>query len=106
MARSRKPSSNSSRKGGAAAQGAAPNKPKMTKAEILDEREFHSELIDIFVSLRDLHTNYTLPSVYWSKFAYLPFRAEEYYVDRERKYLLSWVSPQNTEPKLKAGLQI
>ena len=72
----------------------------------LDEREFHSELIDIFVSLRDLHTNYTLPSDYWPKFAFLPFRVEEYYVDRERKYLVSWVSPQNREPKLKAGLEI
>jgi hypothetical protein len=48
----------------------------------LDEREFHSELIDIFVSLRDLHTNYTLPNVYWSKFAFLPFRVEEYYVEQ------------------------
>src|SRR5262249_2952772 len=72
----------------------------------LDEREFHSELIDIFVGLRDLHTNYTLPSAYWPKFAFLPFRVEESYVERARKYLVSWVSPQNTDRTLKSGLEI
>src|SRR5581483_4352841 len=36
----------------------------------LDEREFHSEMIDIFVSLRDLHTNYVLPSAYQAKYAF------------------------------------
>ena len=29
--------------------------------EALDERDFQSEMIDIFVGLRDLHTNYILP---------------------------------------------
>jgi hypothetical protein len=74
--------------------------------EALTEREFQSEILDVFVSLRDLHTNYTLPEQYWPKFAFLPFRIEEYYVDGERKYLVSWVSPQNTEPKLKAGVEL
>ena len=36
-------------------------------------------MIDIFVGLRDLHTNYLLPSVYQAKAAYLPFRVEEFY---------------------------
>jgi hypothetical protein len=74
--------------------------------ESLDEREFQSEILDVFVSLRDLHTNYTLPRTYWPNFAFLPFRVEEYYERGERKYLVSWVSPQNTDPKLKAGLEI
>ena len=77
------------------------------RQDALDEREFQSEILDIFISLRDLHTNYTLPRRYWSNFAFLPFRVEEYYdKDRERKYLVSWVSPQNTQPKLKAGVEI
>jgi C-terminal processing protease CtpA/Prc len=77
------------------------------RQDALDEREFHSELLDVFNSLRDLHTNYTLPRHYWSNFAFLPFRVEEYYDDdRERKYLVSWVSPQNTEARLKAGVEI
>ncbi|NET37276.1 MAG: amidohydrolase family protein [Cyanothece sp. SIO1E1] len=38
---------------------------------------FHRELLQIFSSLRDLHTNYTLPHPYKGKFAYLPFLVEE-----------------------------
>ena len=47
--------------------------------EALDEREFQSEMIDIFVGLRDLHTNYILPTIYHRRYAYLPFRVEEFY---------------------------
>lgn len=73
----------------------------------LDERGFQSEMIDIFVGLRDLHTNYTLPRAYWSKVAFLPFRVEEYYESRDdRRYLVSWVSPVSTDAKLKAGVEI
>ena len=36
--------------------------------EALDEREFQSEMIDIFVALRDLHTNYILPTIYHRKY--------------------------------------
>ena len=52
--------------------------------QALDEREFQSEMIDIFVGLRDLHTNYILPSAYHPKYAFLPFRVEEYYEDKRR----------------------
>jgi hypothetical protein len=73
----------------------------------LDEREFQSEMIDIFVGLRDLHTNYRLPSAYWSRFAFLPFRVEEYYESEDdRRYLVSWISPVSTDAKLKAGVEI
>ena len=74
--------------------------------QALDEREFQSEMIDIFVNLRDLHTNYLLPSGYQSKYAFLPFRVEEYYAGEERKYLVSGVSPLNTDPNLKPGVEI
>jgi hypothetical protein len=77
---------------------------------MLDEREFQSEMIDIFVNLRDLHTNYQLPRAYWSRFAYLPFRVEEYYEkddhEKRRHFLVSRVSPRNAAPKLKTGLEI
>jgi C-terminal processing protease CtpA/Prc len=76
------------------------------RQDALDEREFQSEILDIFNSLRDLHTTYTLPRQYWPKFAFLPFRIEEYYDDGDRKYLVSWVSPQNSEPKLKPGVEV
>jgi hypothetical protein len=45
------------------------------------EREwlFHAELSEIFHSLRDLHTNYLLPSPFAGKVAFLPFLVEEYF---------------------------
>src|SRR2546423_11261440 len=81
----------------------------------LDERAFHSALMDVFLGLRDLHTNYILPTGYAQKFAFLPFRVEEYYeqdgvapnpeaVARSRKYIVSWVSPVNTVSSLKEGM--
>jgi peptidase S41-like protein len=81
----------------------------------LDERAFQSALMDVFIGLRDLHTNYILPTGYVQKFAFLPFRVEEYYeqggvaqnpdtVPRVRKYIVSWVSPANTVSTLKEGM--
>ena len=46
---------------------------RLRQAE-LDERAFQSALMEIFLGLRDLHTNYVLPSVYAQKLAFLPFR--------------------------------
>ncbi|HKP03434.1 MAG TPA: S41 family peptidase [Chthoniobacterales bacterium] len=81
----------------------------------LDERAFHSALMDVFLGLRDLHTNYILPTGYAQKFAFLPFRVEEYYEQggvapnpdttaRIRNYIVSWVSPVNTVSSLKEGM--
>jgi hypothetical protein len=42
---------------------------------------FHSELSGVFHSVRDLHTNYLLPSPFAGKVAFLPFRVEEYFDD-------------------------
>jgi hypothetical protein len=72
----------------------------------MNERAFQSAMIDIFVSVRDLHTNYVLPSGYWQKFAFLPFRVEEFWEDSSPKLIVSWVSPLNTEANLKAGAVI
>jgi len=74
--------------------------------EALGEREFQSAMIDIFVGLRDLHTNYILPSEYHPKYAFLPFRVEEYYENKQRKYLVSAVSPVNTDANLTQGVEI
>ncbi|MEA2162761.1 MAG: hypothetical protein QOK37_888 [Thermoanaerobaculia bacterium] len=81
----------------------------------MDERTFHSALMDIFLGLRDLHTNYILPSDYAQKFAFLPFRVEEFYEPGgvaanpaspppPRKYVVSWVSPVNTVSTIKEGV--
>jgi hypothetical protein len=74
--------------------------------EALDERAFQSEMIEIFTGLRDLHTNYLLPSDYQAKAAYLPFRIEEFYEAGERKYMVSVVSPRNTDVTLEVGNEV
>jgi hypothetical protein len=83
----------------------------------LDERAFHSAMMDVFLGLRDLHTNYILPAGYAQKFAFLPFRVEEFYepgglapspdpTARVRRYVVSWVSPVNTVGNLKEGVVV
>jgi Peptidase family S41 len=83
----------------------------------LDERAFHSAMMDVFLGLRDLHTNYVLPAGYTQKFAFLPFRVEEFYepggvapnpdrTARVRKYVVTWVSPVNTIDTLKEGVVV
>jgi hypothetical protein len=84
----------------------------------LDDRAFHSAMMDVVLGLRDLHTNYFLPTGYQQKFAFLPFRVEEFYepggvepdgvppVERKRRYAVSWVSPVNTVASLKEGMVV
>jgi C-terminal processing protease CtpA/Prc len=82
----------------------------------LSEREFQSALMEIFLGLRDLHTNYILPTVYAQKYAFLPFRVEEFYElggvlkegtdPRLPKYIVSWVSPVNTVATLKERMVV
>jgi Peptidase family S41 len=82
----------------------------------LDERAFQSALMEIFLGLRDLHTNYILPTIYAQNFAFLPFRIEEFYEPSgvltpddptpPRKYVVSWVSPINTVGNLKEGVEV
>ncbi len=73
----------------------------------MNERAFQSEMIDIFTDLRDLHTNYILPQAYWSKFAFLPFRIEEFYDEqRARRFVVTWVSPVNTDRNLPLGVVV
>ncbi len=44
----------------------------------LTERQFHSAMITIFKSVRDLHTNYILPAPYNEHTAFVPFLMEEF----------------------------
>jgi Peptidase family S41 len=79
----------------------------------LDERAFQSALMEIFLGLRDLHTNYVLPTEYAQKFAFLPFRIEEFYepggvddaqLSQLQKCVVSWVSPVSKVTTLKEGM--
>ncbi len=51
------------------------------------ETRFHAEMTSIFTSVRDLHTNYMLPSPYSDVVATLPFRVEACFEGSERRYI-------------------
>ena len=70
----------------------------------MSERQFHDEMIDIFTKLRDLHTNYILPSPYASKTAFLPFLIEEFFEGNTRRYLVSKMLAGFTHPTFKPGV--
>ena len=72
----------------------------------VSERQFHDEMIDTFTDLRDLHTNYILPSPYNSKTAFLPFLLEEFHESGTRKYLVSKTFAGFTHPTFKVGVAV
>ena len=53
------------------------------------ELDFHKEILDIFTSLRDLHTNYSLPKPFSDHFAFLPFQVESYVKNNKRQFLVT-----------------
>jgi hypothetical protein len=61
-------------------------------------------MIDIFTDLRDLHTNYILPSPYATKTAFLPFLLEEFADGPNRRYLVSKMLAGFTHPTFKPGV--
>jgi hypothetical protein len=52
---------------------------------------FHQEMLEIFASVRDLHTNYILPAPFNGLAAFLPFLVESYFEGGERRHLVSHV---------------
>ena len=60
------------------------------RMNILSERAFHNEMLQIFKELRDLHTNYILPAPYNQQTVFLPFLMEEFYdANNQRHYIVS-----------------
>lgn len=53
------------------------------------EWRFHAELVDIFNSLRDLHTRYVLPRPFSTAAAVLPFLLKEFTENGTRRYLVA-----------------
>jgi len=53
------------------------------------EYEFHRDMLEVFNSVRDLHTNYLLPAPFASTVAFMPFDIEEYFDQGEPHYLAS-----------------
>lgn len=75
---------------------------------VKNELEFHRELLAIFTSLHDLHTNYVLPAPYNSLTAVLPFLVEEYFDDKQQPhYLVTKISSVlPASDTFKAGIEL
>ncbi len=72
----------------------------------LTETEFHVQLQRIFLGLRDLHTNYILPSRY-AGFAFLGIFLERCVVDGRTAYLVTKTYDHITgDPQLTAGVEV
>jgi C-terminal processing protease CtpA/Prc len=72
------------------------------------ELDFHKEMIDIFTSVRDLHTNYILPKPFSGHFAFLPFKVESYDENGQRQFLVTGTAEgyENIPPTFKQGVKI
>ncbi len=55
----------------------------------VNDLAFHRAMTRIFTSLRDLHTNYILPTPFNRMVAFLPFLAEPYWVRGQKKILVA-----------------
>ncbi|MDJ0952859.1 MAG: amidohydrolase family protein [Acidimicrobiia bacterium] len=86
-------------------------KYKLTGQKPGNEVEFHAEMISIFNSMRDLHTNYLLPWPYRAYTAVLPFFLEECFEkDADGtpvpRYIVSKVAPGERHPTFRAGVEV
>lgn len=77
------------------------------RLDVMSDREFHAELLDIFISVRDLHTNYLLPKPYAGRLAFLGVLIERYTVSGAPRWMVSKVFDHLvTEPTLQAGVEL
>ena len=80
------------------------------EAQLEDALRFHHELAAIFLSLRDLHTNYLLPDPIANKIAFVPFMVETYFDDAEpegpRRFLVTRMFHGFQEPPFGPGVEI
>ncbi|MEZ5450840.1 MAG: hypothetical protein R3E89_18375, partial [Thiolinea sp.] len=74
---------------------------------VTQELEFHRELLAIFTSLHDLHTNYVLPVPYRRLTAVLPFLVEEYFdAQQQPHYLVTKILTDFDDPHFKPGVEV
>ena len=80
------------------------------EADLENVVSFHKELAEIFLSTRDLHTNYFLPDPFASQTAYLPFLVEDYFDEDEashqRRFLVTRVFGGFNEPPFGKGVEL
>ena len=73
----------------------------------MTDGQFHAELLRIFTELRDLHTNYILPSPYQGPFAFLGILLEQHWDADEPRWMVSKVWDGLTgDPHLVPGAEL
>ena len=77
-------------------------------SELEPVMQFHNRILEIFASLRDVHTAYFLPTPFADQIAFLPFLVEQYFEPdgkggRREKFLISRVLDQMLERNPVAG---
>jgi C-terminal processing protease CtpA/Prc len=70
------------------------------------DARFHGEMTQIFTSVRDLHTNYLLPSPFSHVFASLPFRVETCVEDGKVVYLVAGLATGFQHPTFTVGVEL
>ena len=79
---------------------------RQTTGTMDPEWKFHAEMTEIFHSVRDLHTNYLLPSPFSGKIAYLPFMIEEYFDNQGPRYIVTRVVSGFSAPSFGPGAEV
>lgn len=79
---------------------------RQTTATMGPEWPFHREMISIFMSMRDLHTNYLLPRPFAGKVAYLPFVLEKATESGADHYLVTRKVAGFTAPGFERGAEV
>jgi C-terminal processing protease CtpA/Prc len=79
---------------------------RQTAATMPGELTFHAELVSIFTSLRDLHTNYMLPAPFRGRMAFLPFLAEAFDPGTGRRYVVTKLLAGFTHPTFAPGVEL
>jgi C-terminal processing protease CtpA/Prc len=76
-------------------------------ADIPSEIAFHKEMTEIFTSLRDLHTNYVLPSHFGNMIAFLPFKIETWFdTAKEPHFIVSLTAQGFTHATFVPGVEL
>ncbi len=74
--------------------------------QITSEIAFHHEMTDTFTSLRDLHTNYILPTPFSQLVAFLPFQIEACFEQGRREYIVAQTVPGFSHPTFVPGVRV
>lgn len=77
-----------------------------SSGEDVSDLDFHREMTSIFTSVRDLHTNYLLPSPWRALTAFLPFLVEECFDGGEARYLVTHVAEGFGHPGFEVGAEV